>query len=74
MNQTGKWTPSFFEQTGFVIQLLDRRISKVQNAAEIHFENSKCHWTSILKVKEAERQVPDSHIKGPGFPFKELQR
>ncbi|UZO15662.1 uncharacterized protein OCT59_007079 [Rhizophagus irregularis] len=22
-----------------------------------NFEDSKCHWTSILKVKEAERQV-----------------
>ncbi|CAB4488900.1 unnamed protein product [Rhizophagus irregularis] len=28
----------------------------------------------ISKVKEAERQVLDSHIEGPGFPFKELQR
>ncbi|UZO15792.1 uncharacterized protein OCT59_007207 [Rhizophagus irregularis] len=42
-----------------------------------------CCRTSISKVKEAERQVPDlpyrsnvriSFILGPGFPFKELQR
>ncbi|UZO09409.1 uncharacterized protein OCT59_029637 [Rhizophagus irregularis] len=33
-----------------------------------------CCQISISKVKEAERQVPNSHIKGPRFPFKELQR
>ncbi|UZO05445.1 uncharacterized protein OCT59_025795 [Rhizophagus irregularis] len=40
----------------------------------MNFEDPGCCRTSILKVKEAERQVPDSHIEGPGFPFKELQR
>ncbi|UZO05924.1 uncharacterized protein OCT59_026262 [Rhizophagus irregularis] len=38
------------------------------------FEDPGCCRTFISKVKEAERQVPDSHIKGPGFPFKELQK
>ncbi|GBC53067.2 hypothetical protein GLOIN_2v1488490 [Rhizophagus irregularis DAOM 181602=DAOM 197198] len=51
----------------------EKNFEEVESSG-MNFEDPGCCRTSISKVKEAERQIPDSHIEGPGFPFKELQR